>query len=79
MKVSWVVVKIVVPFWIPIKIRHQIFRVPQKKTMILTTTLLGSPGPVHLEVLLILDFLEAKASYFKTFDELLLSEGFRLS
>ena len=34
----WVVVKIMVPFWIPIIIRHLIFRVPQKGTIILTTT-----------------------------------------
>ena len=26
----WVVVKIRVPFWLPIMIRHQIFRVPKK-------------------------------------------------
>ena len=26
----WVVVKIMVPFWVPIIIRHLIFRVPQK-------------------------------------------------
>ena len=26
----WVVVKIMVPFWIPIIIRHLIFRVPKK-------------------------------------------------
>ena len=26
--VIWVVVKIVVPFWVPIIIRHLIFRVP---------------------------------------------------
>ena len=28
---TWVVVKIVVPFWIPIIIRHLIFRVPKKE------------------------------------------------
>ena len=33
----WVVVKIMVPFWIPIIVRHLIYRVPQKGTMILTT------------------------------------------
>ena len=27
---TWVVVKIMVPFWIPIIIRHLIFRVPKK-------------------------------------------------
>ena len=26
----WVFVKIMVPFWVPIKIRHLVFRVPQK-------------------------------------------------
>ena len=26
----WVVVKIMVPFWVPITIRHLIFRVPKK-------------------------------------------------
>ena len=26
----WVVVKITVPFWIPIIIRHLVFRVPKK-------------------------------------------------
>ena len=35
----WVVVKIMVPFWIPIiVIRHLIFWVPKKGTIILTTT-----------------------------------------
>ena len=29
-RVIWVVVKIMVPFWIPIIIRHLIFRVPKK-------------------------------------------------
>ena len=33
----WVVVKIKVPFGVPITIRHLLFRVP-KKTLILTTT-----------------------------------------
>ena len=28
--VIWVVVKIMVPFWVPIIIRHLIFRVPKK-------------------------------------------------
>ena len=28
--VIWVVVKIIVPFWIPMIIRHLIFRVPKK-------------------------------------------------
>ena len=27
---TWVVVKIMVPFWVPIIIRHLIFRVPKK-------------------------------------------------
>ena len=34
----WVVVKIMVPFWVPIIIRHLICRVPKKGTIILTTT-----------------------------------------
>ena len=29
--IIWVVVKIMVPFWVPIIIRHLIFRVPKKK------------------------------------------------
>ena len=29
-KQRWVVVKIMVPFWVPIVIRHLIFRVPKK-------------------------------------------------
>ena len=29
-KLYWVVVKIMVPFWVPIKIRHLIFRVSKK-------------------------------------------------
>ena len=29
-KHNWVVIKIMVPFWIPIIIRHLIFRVPKK-------------------------------------------------
>ena len=33
-----VVVKIRVPFWVPNIIRHQIFRVPKKGALILTTT-----------------------------------------
>ena len=37
----WVVVKIMVPFWIPIIIRHLIFRAPKKETIILTTTHIG--------------------------------------
>ena len=28
--IIWVVVKIMVPFWVPIIIRHLLFRVPQK-------------------------------------------------
>ena len=27
---TWVVVKIMVPFWVPIIIRHLLFRVPKK-------------------------------------------------
>ena len=27
---NWVVVKIMVPFWVPIIVRHLIFRVPKK-------------------------------------------------
>ena len=34
---TWVVVKIRVPFWVPILIRHLLFRVP-KKGLISTTT-----------------------------------------
>ena len=34
----WVVVKIMVPFWVPIIKRNVLFRVPQKGTIILTTT-----------------------------------------
>ena len=34
----WVVVKIMVPFWVPIIIRHLISRVPKKGTTILSTT-----------------------------------------
>ena len=34
----WVVVKIMVPFWVPIIIGHLIFRVPKKGPLILTTT-----------------------------------------
>ena len=34
----WVVIKIMVPFWVPIIIRPLIFRVPQKGTIILITT-----------------------------------------
>ena len=34
----WVVVKIMVPFWVPILIRHLIFRVPNKGTISVTTT-----------------------------------------
>ena len=34
----WVVVKIMVPFWIAIIIRHLIFRVPKKGTIVLATT-----------------------------------------
>ena len=38
---KWVVVKIAVPFWVPIILRHLLFRVPQKGTIILTTTQVG--------------------------------------
>ena len=34
----WVVVKIMIPFWVLIVMRHLIFRVPQKGAIILTTT-----------------------------------------
>ena len=34
----WVVVKIMIPFWVRNIIRHLIFRVPQKGTLVLTTT-----------------------------------------
>ena len=37
----WVVVKIMVPFWIPNIIRPLIFRVPQNGTIILRTTHIG--------------------------------------
>ena len=40
LEVLWVVVKIMVPFWVPIIIRPLIFRVPQKRARILTTTLM---------------------------------------
>ena len=36
--VVWVVVKIMVPFWVPITIWHLIFRVPKKGIIILTST-----------------------------------------
>ena len=36
-KPSWVVVKIMAPFWIPITRRHLTFRVPKKGTIFLTT------------------------------------------
>ena len=39
----WVVLKIMVPFWIPIRIRHLIFRVHQKRTIILTATYMLNP------------------------------------
>ena len=38
----WVVVKIMVPFWVLIIIRHLLFRVPQKSTLILKTTHVGT-------------------------------------
>ena len=34
----WVVVRIMVPFWVPIFIRHLLFKVPKKGTIMLTTT-----------------------------------------
>ena len=34
----WVVVKIMVPFWVPIIIRHLLFRVPKIGNIILTAT-----------------------------------------
>ena len=37
----WVVVKIRVPFWVPIIIRHLLFRGTQKGAIILTTTHVG--------------------------------------
>ena len=37
----WVVVKIIVPFWIPIIMRHLTSRVPPKGIIILTTTHIG--------------------------------------
>ena len=40
----WVVVKIMVPFWVPIIIRHLLFRVPKKGTIILTTTHVSCQG-----------------------------------
>ena len=39
---KWVAVKIMVPFWVLIIIRHLIFRVPQKGAIILTTTQMSS-------------------------------------
>ena len=45
----WVVVKIMVPFWVLDKIRHLLFRVSKKRTIILTTThiqiAIGPTGP----------------------------------
>ena len=37
-------VKIRVPFWVPVRIRHLVFWVPQKGTLILTTTRVGFIG-----------------------------------
>ena len=34
----WVVAKIMVPFWVPNIIRHLLFRVPKRGTIILRTT-----------------------------------------
>ena len=39
---TWVVVKIMVPRWIPITIRHLISGVPKKGTRILTTAHMDS-------------------------------------
>ena len=36
-RTMWLVVKIMVPFWVPIITRHLLFRVAQKGTLILTT------------------------------------------
>ena len=38
MKLTCVVVKIMVPFWVLIIIRHLILRIPQQGVIILTTT-----------------------------------------
>ena len=37
----YMVVKTMVPSWVPIIIRHLLFRLPQKGTVILTTTPMG--------------------------------------
>ena len=47
-KPTWVVVKIMVPFWIPIIIRPLICRVPQKGTIILITTHMLLLGPNNM-------------------------------
>ena len=54
---TWVVVKIMVPFWVPNIVRHLIFRVPKKGTIILKTThmtskpgLAGVSGFCHAEL-----------------------------
>ena len=39
---TWVVVEIMVPSGVPIIIRHLLFRVPEKGTIILTTTQMSS-------------------------------------
>ena len=44
----WVVVKIMVPFWVLIIIRHLLFRVPQKVTIILTTTHIKAFRELHI-------------------------------
>ena len=44
-KLAWVVVKMMVPFWIPIIIRHPILRVPKK------TILLTNPHPKQSDAL----------------------------
>ena len=40
----WVVVKIMVPFWVPVFLRHLLFRVPKMGALILTTTHVWSPA-----------------------------------
>ena len=42
--IIWVVVKIGVSFWVLIIIRHLLFRVPKKGTLILTTTHMTKAG-----------------------------------
>ena len=47
----WVVVKIMVPFWIPIILQHLIFGGPKKWITFLTTTHVDSFGEFHEESL----------------------------